>query len=275
LRLARAFAMIAAGALVLPGCAAIAPVMASGIVAKRSADARADRPPVAKVVAEPGAAAQPSPLAGSALPPRTTIAISVPADERPPQADVRPFNGFARFAAVRAAPALGGKPRQSALIDPTTLAGIPRTSSCSESRPAVAIDLDPGQASFDLDNPPLPASGLAETLADMRLAGISVLWVSALPAASEARLHDLIQAIGLDPQRTDHLLLLRQGQRSDRKPARLQAAARDWCIVAVAGDRRGDFEEAYDYLRDPDGPIARTLDANIGNGWFLTPLPIQ
>ena len=40
----------------------------------------------------------------------------------------------------------------------------------------------------------------------------------------------------------------------------------------MAGDDRADFDELYDYLRDPDGAI--TLEKMFGNGWFLTPPPL-
>ena len=228
--------------------------------------------------ASPGTAAElpalaatlPATPAITATPPQAAFTLRTE-DAPPPPGS---YAAFGRFAAVRAAPPLAGKPRQSALIDADSLSATPRTGACGSQRPAVAIDLDPGDRTFNLDDPPLPATGLAEVLADLRLAGISVLWVSSLTTDSEGRLGTILRATGLDPERKDRVVLLRKG-RKDRKTTRLREVGADYCIVAVAGDRRGDFEEAYDYLRDPDGPIARTLDANIGNGWFLTPLPIQ
>lgn len=204
-------------------------------------------------------------------PPRASFALRTEEDAVVPEPGS--FAAFGRFATVRAAPPLAGKPRQSALIDPASLAALPRTGSCTSQRPAVAIDLDPGDRTFNLDDPPLPADGLARMLADLRVGGLSILWLSSLPSEKEPQLRTILQATGLDPQRGDRLLLKRKEK--DRKTTRLRDAAGEWCVVAIAGDRRGDFEEAYDFLKDPDGPIARTLDSNLGNGWFLTPLPIQ
>ena len=98
-------------------------------------------------------------------------------------------------------------------------------------------------------------------------------WSASLPVAGAERVYTILQATGLDPQRTDRLLLLKPGQ--DRKQQRREAAARDWCIVAIAGDRRADFDEAFDYLRDPQGPVAQALESHFGAGWFLAPPPID
>ena len=87
-----------------------------------------------------------------------------------------------------------------------------------------------------------------------------------------ARLQLLLVATGLDPDGEDRLVLLRQP--NDRKATRLQQEARRFCVIAFAADRRGDFEEAFDYLRDPEGPVAQALESHIGAGWFLTPPPI-
>ena len=37
----------------------------------------------------------------------------------------------------------------------------------------------------------------------------------------------------------------------------------------MAGDERGDFDELFDYLRDPR--LATAYDAQLGSGWFLVP----
>ena len=37
----------------------------------------------------------------------------------------------------------------------------------------------------------------------------------------------------------------------------------------MAGDERGDFDELFDYLRDPR--LATVYDGQLGSGWFLVP----
>jgi hypothetical protein len=184
-----------------------------------------------------------------------------------------PYRAFARYALAQAAPMAPGQVRRSALIDQSTLAAQPRLADCGDQPLAVVVDLDPGTEPFNLDNPPAPAPGLAENLTAIRNAGITVLWSASLPVASAERLYTVLSASGLDPARTDRLLLERN--EDERKQTRRQSAGHDWCILAVAGDRRADFDEVFDYLRDPDGPVAQALDPNFGAGWFLAPPPID
>lgn len=197
---------------------------------------------------------------------------ALPAPGSSPSAGGASLPAFVRYALTAAQPK-PGQPFHSALIDPATLTGQPTRPDCGTQPPAVVIDLDPGKTAFDLDDPPAAAPGLAEQLAALRAAGLTVLWQTALPVAKSERLYSTLAATGLDPDRTDRLLLARKAGES--KQARRQAAARDWCIVALAGDSKGDFEEAFDYLRDPGGPIATALSANLGEGWFLIPQPIH
>jgi hypothetical protein len=49
-------------------------------------------------------------------------------------------------------------------------------------------------------------------------------------------------------------------------------AQRDVCVIAIAGDRKGDFDELFDYLRDPAS--GESLDYLLGAGWFILPPPL-
>lgn len=213
----------------------------------------------------PTAPAEPPLLIG---PGRAVVEYSGPGGDLPGA-----FADFARFALSRAAAPAEGAPRTSALIDQQSLAGVPRRATCADKPPAVALDLDPDDKPFDLENPPLPATGLPQVLAVLRSAGITVMWVSSLPMAEAQRLYTVLRASELDPAGTDRLLLPRKSD--ERKQARLLASGRDWCVLAIAADRRADFDEVYEYLRDPDGWVAQALQKNIGAGWFITPPPIR
>ncbi len=155
------------------------------------------------------------------------------------------------------------------VIDPNDPLGEPRRPQCGGLAPAVVIDLDPALDAF---NPGAATAqpGLGDALAALRAAGITVMWSSALPVELAEKVHAALARTGLDPSRTDRLLLLKGA--GDRKQARRLGAARNWCVIAMAGDRRGDFDEVFDYLRDPDTRIP--ADALFGAGWFLAPPPI-
>jgi hypothetical protein len=184
-----------------------------------------------------------------------------------------PYAAFVGYALNLAPPPPPGTARRSAMVDQDSITDKPELSDCGANPPAVLIDLDPGTASFDPADPPLPAPYLAERLAELRRGGLTVLWTASVRVERAQEVWTVLRATGLDPDRTDRLVLPRKAQ--ERKQTRRLAAARDWCIVAIAGDRRADFDELFDYLRDPDGPIAQALAPAMGRGWFLVPTPIE
>ena len=155
------------------------------------------------------------------------------------------------------------------VIDPTDPLGDPRRSQCGGLPPAVMVDLDPGLEVFDPTHD-AAQPGLADALSALRGAGVTVLWTSALPVEKAEAVHAALARTKLDPDRTDRLLLLNGA--GDRKQARRMSAARNWCVIAIAGDRRGDFDEAFDYLKNPEAVIP--ADKLFGDGWFLAPAPI-
>lgn len=183
------------------------------------------------------------------------------------------FEAFANFAVAEAEKSDFIVNRLSVLIDVESLFSTPHRMTCGNRPNAVAIDLDPGKGVFNPDDPPSPAPGLAQALTRIRSAGITVFWTSALRDEQSEKVYTVIRAAGLDDAGADQVLLVRKTDLS--KQARRMAAARDWCFVALAGDAKGDFEEALDYLREPEGPIAQTLEPMFGAGWFRTPNPID
>jgi hypothetical protein len=146
----------------------------------------------------------------------------------------------------------------------------PKRRPCAKRFPAVIVDLDRASSAFTPDPAALPAAGLPAGLARLREAGIIVLWLSQQPASRVGDVAAALRASGLDPEGKDQFLLIRYGE--DRKQLLREQANEDVCIVAIAGDQRSDFDELFDYLRDPDG--AAGLDAMLGDGWFLVPPPL-
>jgi hypothetical protein len=246
--------------LAMSGCvAAVVPVVAGGLVAKGELNRRGDRSPAPVASQSP---AVPAPAQSDPAP--SAPAVSVPAQG---------YVALAAYAFAHSAKPAAGESQPSALLDQSSLGRSPRLLACGNVPPAVVIDLDPAGRAFDPDDPPRAADGLAATLEAIRAAGVTVLWTASVRVEAAPKVYTVLQATGLDPDRTDRLLLLRQA--NDRKQSRREVALRDWCIVAIAGDARGDFDELFDYLVDPDGPMAAALAPNFGNGWFLVPTPIS
>jgi hypothetical protein len=235
---------------ILPGCVAAVPIAAAGAIARGATAVKAPKREAEVKVIATDLKALPAPAAAAAA---------------------TPIEAFALYAEAQAAlPA--GTARDSVLMDPSSLMTGLRRLPCGDRPPAVVIDLDPDMQTFAPAVAPSPASGLAQAIARLRAAGLTVFWKSALPVARADAVYTVLRAVGLDPDRTDRLLLTRSAD--DRKEQRLIDAARDWCFVAAAGDRRGDFLEALDYLRNPADPIAAAAEPLFGKGWFLTPPPI-
>ena len=179
-----------------------------------------------------------------------------------------PWLPFVSYALNRAA---NKDDTRSALLAPAAATSLAEQRlACAENQPAVIVDLDNGAAPFAPGNAIVPSPGLAEGLARLREADIVVLWLSQADANHVREVADALQLSGLDPTGHDPLLLMRNPE--DRKQTLRQEANLDVCVIAIAGDRRGDFDELYDYLRNPD--LALGLEGMIGSGWFLAPVPL-
>jgi predicted secreted acid phosphatase len=128
------------------------------------------------------------------------------------------------------------------------------------------IDLDPGSAVF-APGAAAPMPEIAAAIEELRAAGVIVLWVSQASANDVAGVAAALQASGLDPTGRDPILLVRNAE--ERKQVLREEANATVCVVAIAGDRRSDFDELFDYLRDPR--LETAYDAQIGAGWFIVP----
>lgn len=189
----------------------------------------------------------------------------------PGDSGVSPWQPFIDHALARGVVLAEAARPESALIVAGGSLIQPQRRPCPQRYPAVIVDLDEAGGTFAPDLVVTPSPGLAAGLARLREGGIVVLWLSDLPAVRAGEVAGALRASGLDPERKDQLLLIRDG--GDRKQALREQANEDVCVVAIAGDERSDFDELFDYLRDPAG--AAGLDAMIGDGWFLVPPPLQ
>ena len=182
-----------------------------------------------------------------------------------------PWAPFVDFALAQGEVAREADRPQSALIIPSGALSADKRRPCTARHPAVILDLDKAQAALAPQHVTGAAPGLAVNLARLREAGIVVLWISQLPSSSVVDVANVLRASGLDPEGRDQLLLVRNPE--DRKQQLREQANEDVCIVAIAGDQRSDFDELFDFLRDPDSALG--LELMMGNGWFLTPVPVE
>ena len=273
---------IAAGLALAPllsGCIAVAalPLLAGGAmfaggnVKIRSATKRPKAAPalapsgLAKIVAEQ--------TAGMAVPAAGGVTLTTLTALPPPDAGrdaTDPWQRFAGYAVERSVQVAESPAGATALLQKGTLLEIARMQPCTAKVPAVIVDLDPAGGVFAPLQGLTPAPGVAAGLARIRAAGAAVLWVTALPASRVGELAEVLRQTGLDPEGRDPLLLARSPE--DRKQVLREEANKDVCVIAIAGDRKGDFDELFDYLRDPRS--GDSLDYLLGAGWFLVPPPL-
>ena len=181
-----------------------------------------------------------------------------------------PWRDFVDYAADKGAAAAGKARGRSVLLEAGTPIGLPKLRQCEGKPPAVVLDLDSGAQAFAPGAAHTPSPALVDGLARMREAGVVVLWITALPAGEVSAVAEALKTSGLDPAGSDPLLLVRSA--ADRKQVLREDAQRDVCVIAIAGDRKGDFDELFDYLRDPAS--GASLDYLLGSGWFIVPPPL-
>lgn len=254
----------------LSGCVAAAlavPVAAAAGMIGKSVLVRAATPVPERSEAETEAALAgvgPGVAGGVAL--TTLSALPTPSVAGTARDPWMPFVNYALHHATSA------QLSESALLRPDAFSTLaPRRLACPKRIPAVVVDLDEGQGAFAPGSAGMPSPGLAEGLVKLREAGIVVLWVSQAQANDVRKVADALLLSGLDPTGRDPLLLVRKAE--DRKQTLRQEANLDVCVIAIAGDRRGDFDELFDYLRDPTTAVG--LETLIGAGWFIAPAPFD
>ncbi|MEO0908528.1 MAG: hypothetical protein AAFY07_13485, partial [Pseudomonadota bacterium] len=162
-----------------------------------------------------------------------------------------------------------GEMRQSAMLADRFTPTAERLP-CRALQPVVVIDLDPQGGLFDPTQGSRPPSGLGAGLAQLRSSGVKIAWLSGNPASAEEDIRGALMQSTLDLFGNDLVLLI--SQPDQRKQTLREDLALTYCVVAIAGDEREDFDELYGYLRNPND--AQPLDVLYGEGWFIIPQPI-
>lgn len=232
----------------LGGCVAAIPLAASGLVVKSGDGPNAARPPIAEQVAE-STASQDIVVSGT----------------------IHDANRTEDFVAMALYALEHKESGSSVLPDPGAGEDDSPTFACAGQIPAILVDLDPGDRALRPEKDINEATGLAPALALARQGGMAVLWTSVLDESRADVVRGALLASGLDPAGRDPLLLTRDPAES--KTERRDQARGMYCIKAIVGDRRGDFDALLNYLRDPDAPTP--YDALFGQGWFELPPPLD
>lgn len=268
---------------VLSGCVAAAiPVLAGGMLAGKDRIGL-DSPPDEITAPAPKVTIDDATDSPTVDEPAEAIADPAPTPP-PPEIEAELAASVIRTAAGPADPQLAllssyvetqvrqdpvSQPRLSAILAaPGTLS--PDRSDCSIRPPAVVFDLDPADEAFDPSGNAKADPALVQMLHSFRMQEVEIFWVSELAALDAGKIRKRLVDSGLDPVGRDGLLLMRRVD--DRKQARRRELSETHCAIAIAGDRKTDFDELYEYLKDPSA--AKPLDSLLGAGWFLIPSPL-
>lgn len=248
----------------LSGCVAVAaiPVLAGGAIAGSAVRGGGEKTSstAAVPVARPEDPAQAVARHPMAIPAEISVATAIPGPTGP-----TPYDGFIAYALAEARPYLPNETRRSTVLEnPDTLS--PETRACEAQPPAVMIDLDPQGEVLDPDGIDRIAVELAPGLSRLRAKGLTIVWLSGADRGRTEDIRRLLARTMLDPSGRDVLALPAP---SERKQGLRRRLGEEFCIEAIAGDRRADFDELYDFLRDESTAFA--LEPLIGKGWFLVP----
>ena len=129
-------------------------------------------------------------------------------------------------------------------------------------------------------NKVLPMPGAAASLAALRQAGVTIIFISNRLARYAAFSEQALNRAGLGPVRHGETLFL-QGDDSggSAKDGRRAQVAEHFCVVAMAGDQLGDFSDAFNArgiaVADRRRAAASAPFADKwGHGWFMLSNPV-
>jgi hypothetical protein len=286
------FAYAAAAALLLQGCvAAVVPVVAAGAIGKNQIDRAKKRARAAEEPASNGPIQSPEPSIAATNEPEIISQAPSPShndspsnnDDEPKSltaldridaSDINsPYLPFVRYAIGQSQKRRDGLPLKSAVLVEQVSLSDPKTVACNDKPLAVIIDLDNAPDAAHATDGNNSAKGFIDLMALLRESGITIGWISEWSGktavahfAGQMKNADGFSAIVAG----DKFLHARSSKQ--RKQELRWTLARDYCVIAVAGDRNGDFDELFDYLRNADYAIQ--LEMFMGNGWFRLPDPV-
>ena len=248
--------LLLGAALTLQGCvAALLPIAAAGMIGKKEVDKARARTRAAEEGFDPSLIDKTSPqvFVGEAPAVVAATALPVPKTEELPalgamsaldrlaQSDIsNAYLPFARHALAEAAKRSNGESARSAVLVERVSLSQPQTISCDAKPMAVLIDLDvaPGTpAEMDIER----QNGFAELLQTLRESGIRIAWLAETDEGQLGPILDLLRE-GDEPVLRDADLMLVGLPGSYRKQERRWALAASHCVVAIAGDRKADFD---------------------------------
>ncbi len=181
-----------------------------------------------------------------------------------------PYLDFAKYALAQADKRDARQTGRSAVLVEKVSLAFPKMMECSIKPLAVIIDIDADRSkSWDAVS---SEGSLSELVEMLRARDIKLIWFTDGIQRDLPVILGPLRSGAFPAVKSDDLVSF-GAKRGARKQERRWKLARDYCIAAIAGDTKSDFDELYDYLRDQS--FAIRLDAFWNRGWFLLPPPVN
>ncbi|MES2157579.1 MAG: HAD family acid phosphatase [Pseudomonadota bacterium] len=124
-----------------------------------------------------------------------------------------------------------------------------------------------------------PVPGAVEALAQLRAAGVTVIFNTNRASANAAATAQAIRAAGLGEAVHGQTLFLKGDDATgSAKNGRRATIAARYCVIALGGDQLGDFSDLFNAPQPVAARRAATLASPIaalwGRGWFALPNPV-
>jgi hypothetical protein len=275
-------AMLSATA--LGGCIAAAaiPIGAAGLIGREQITRSDDRPdgsiaPPAQRIAALPEIADARVRASAASLPNVRVEDAAPSVTAAPAA-AEPvgaargsygdsYDGLTRYLFAKAQARDRGAAVQSVVLFPDTQIEHPDFTVCGDMPLAMIVDLDKADTVAIAQSDP----EMVEAVTTARMAGVAVHFSSDRPSEDAPIMVAALDAAGLGPVKHGENLWMAGDRAGTGKDSLRWKIAGSHCVVALVGQRPGDFTQIYDDPATASGSPG--LDAMRGNGWFLFPAP--
>lgn len=215
------------------------------------------------------------------------------------------YGALASYVRARASDLQSGSAIWSVVLSPSASLAEPKFTACEGKKPAIVLDIDEttllnlGYEAADAQrNAPYDQKrwdrweqtgadavravpGAVKALADVRAAGVTVIFNSNRLAANATQTEAALDHAGVGPAKHGETLWLRgdDGTDSNAKDGRRWQIAERYCVIALVGDQLGDFSDLFaDKALNPksrrDAAMLTGIAPLWGAGWFVLPNPV-
>lgn len=161
-----------------------------------------------------------------------------------------------------------GKNIYSVILKSQYTGGKPDLKLCAGQSLAVIVDIDQDRKTAVGRSARLAQiNSLSAALNAIRAENITIIWLSRARRDQSENILAQLNPLGI----VDDKDFLSLHEQSERKQLQRQYIAATYCVISILGDTKADFDELFQYVRNPNQFI--DLNALFGKGWFVQDIP--